>query len=89
VTKDTLLAAVWPDTVVSEDVRTATMRQLRRVLGDQSRPPQFIEMVPVGAIASSRWSRPRRRLASQWRGGAARRTIPTLPSSTALRRPGA
>ena len=31
VTKDALLAAVWPDTVVSEDVLTATMRQLRRV----------------------------------------------------------
>jgi len=45
VTKDALLAAVWPDTVVSEDVLTATMRQLRRVLGDQSRPPQFIETV--------------------------------------------
>jgi DNA-binding winged helix-turn-helix (wHTH) protein/tetratricopeptide (TPR) repeat protein len=45
VTKDALLAAVWPDTVVSEDVLTATMRQLRRVLDDQSRPPQFIETV--------------------------------------------
>ena len=45
VTKDALLAAVWPDTVVTEDVLTATMRQLRRVLGDQSRPPQFIETV--------------------------------------------
>jgi predicted ATPase/DNA-binding winged helix-turn-helix (wHTH) protein len=61
VTKDALLAAVWPDTVVSEDVLTATMRQLRRVLGDQSRPPQFIETVhgrgyrfiaPVQASAS-------------------------------------
>src|SRR5262245_3396251 len=45
VTKDALLAAVWPDTVVSEDVLSATMRQLRRVLGDQSRLPQFIETV--------------------------------------------
>src|SRR5438093_8003424 len=43
VTKDALLAAVWPDTVVSEDVITVTMRQLRRVLGDQTRTPQFIE----------------------------------------------
>src|SRR6266571_6217627 len=45
VTKDALLAAVWPDTVVSEDVLTVTMRQLRRVLGDQARIPRFIETV--------------------------------------------
>jgi DNA-binding winged helix-turn-helix (wHTH) protein len=42
VTKDALLAAVWPDTVVSEDVITVAMRQLRRVLGDQARTPHFI-----------------------------------------------
>ena len=41
VTKDALLAAVWPHTVVSEDVITVTMRQLRRVLGDQTRPPVY------------------------------------------------
>jgi DNA-binding winged helix-turn-helix (wHTH) protein/predicted ATPase len=45
VTKDALLAAVWPDTVVSEDVLTVAMRQLRRALGDQTRPPQVIETV--------------------------------------------
>src|SRR5215831_7092183 len=45
VTKDALLAAVWPDTVVSEDVLTAAMRQLRRVLGDQTHLPQVIETV--------------------------------------------
>src|SRR5262249_44640846 len=45
VTKDALLAAVWPDTVVSEAVLTVAMRQLRRVLGDQTRPPQVIETV--------------------------------------------
>ena len=62
VTKDALLAAVWPDTVVSEDVITVAMRQLRRVLGDQARTPHFIETVhgrgyrfiaPVRALASS------------------------------------
>jgi len=62
VTKDALLAAVWPDTVVSEDVITVAMRQLRRVLGDQTRTPHFIETVhgrgyrfiaPVSALASS------------------------------------
>jgi DNA-binding winged helix-turn-helix (wHTH) protein len=45
VTKDALLAAVWPDTVVSEDVITVAMRQLPRVLGDQTHTPRFIETV--------------------------------------------
>jgi hypothetical protein len=45
VTKDALLTAVWPDTVVSENVITVAMRQLRRVLGDQTRTPHFIETV--------------------------------------------
>src|SRR5215831_10465926 len=45
VTKDALLAAVWPDTVVSEDVLTAAIRQLRRVLGDPTHLPQVIETV--------------------------------------------
>jgi predicted ATPase/DNA-binding winged helix-turn-helix (wHTH) protein len=77
VTKDALLAAVWPDTVVSEDVLTAAMRQLRRVLGDQTRPPQVIETVhgrgyrfiaPVSATRPpeppARLERPRRALAA-------------------------
>ena len=45
VTKDALLAAVWPETVVSESVLTVAIRQLRRVLGDQARTPRFIETV--------------------------------------------
>jgi DNA-binding winged helix-turn-helix (wHTH) protein len=45
VTKDALLAAVWPETVVSESVLTVAVRQLRRVLGDQARTPRFIETV--------------------------------------------
>jgi predicted ATPase/DNA-binding winged helix-turn-helix (wHTH) protein len=45
VTKDALLRAVWPETVVSESVVTAVMRTLRRVLGDQARMPRFIETV--------------------------------------------
>jgi DNA-binding winged helix-turn-helix (wHTH) protein len=45
VTKDALLQEVWPATVVSEDVLTVAIRQLRRVLGDQARRPQFIETV--------------------------------------------
>jgi DNA-binding winged helix-turn-helix (wHTH) protein/tetratricopeptide (TPR) repeat protein len=45
VTKDALLEAVWPETVVSESVLTAAIRQLRRVLTDRARTPQFIETV--------------------------------------------
>jgi predicted ATPase/DNA-binding winged helix-turn-helix (wHTH) protein len=45
VTKEALLAAVWPDTVVSESILTVAMRTLRRALGDQARTPRFIETV--------------------------------------------
>jgi DNA-binding winged helix-turn-helix (wHTH) protein len=45
VTKEALLATVWPETIVSEDVITVAIRQLRQVLGDQARLPRFIETV--------------------------------------------
>src|SRR5215813_5736938 len=45
VTKDALLEAVWPDTVVSESILTVAIRTLRRVLGDQAHTPRFIETV--------------------------------------------
>jgi DNA-binding winged helix-turn-helix (wHTH) protein/predicted ATPase len=45
VTKDALLAAVWPETVVSESVITVAIRQLRQALGDGARTPRFIETV--------------------------------------------
>src|SRR5437870_9205682 len=45
VTKDALLEAVWPETVVSEAVVTVAMHVLRRVLGDQAHTPRFIETV--------------------------------------------
>jgi DNA-binding winged helix-turn-helix (wHTH) protein len=45
VTKEALLEAVWPETVVSEAVITVAMRTLRRVLGDPARTPRFIETV--------------------------------------------
>ena len=62
VTKDALLAAVWPETVVSESVITVAIRELRRVLGDGARTPQFIATVhgrgyrfiaPISTPASS------------------------------------
>jgi DNA-binding winged helix-turn-helix (wHTH) protein/predicted ATPase len=45
VTKEALLEAVWPATVVSESILTVAIRTLRRVLGDQARTPRFIETV--------------------------------------------
>ena len=42
VTKNELLAAVWPGTVVTEGVIAACLRDLRRALGDDFRQPRFI-----------------------------------------------
>ena len=62
VTKDALLVAVWPETVVSESVVPVAIRELRRVLDDRARTPQFIETVhgrgyrfiaPVSATTSA------------------------------------
>ena len=45
VTKAQLLGAVWPDTVVSEWALTSCMRELRKVLQDTPKAPQYIETV--------------------------------------------
>jgi len=45
VTKDTLFAEVWPETVVSESVLVVAIRELRRVLNDHARTPKYIETV--------------------------------------------
>ncbi|HEY5865177.1 MAG TPA: winged helix-turn-helix domain-containing protein, partial [Candidatus Tectomicrobia bacterium] len=45
VPKDLLLDTVWADTVVSEGVLTACIRDLRRALGDAARQPRYIETV--------------------------------------------
>jgi DNA-binding winged helix-turn-helix (wHTH) protein/tetratricopeptide (TPR) repeat protein len=42
VTKDQLLAAVWPDVVVTEGVISACLRDLRRALGDDPKHPRYI-----------------------------------------------
>lgn len=42
VTKDELLAAVWPHVVVTEGAIAASLRDLRRALGDDARRPRFI-----------------------------------------------
>ncbi len=45
VTKDDLLASVWPDTAVGEAVLTTAMREIRAAVGDTARTPRFVETV--------------------------------------------
>jgi DNA-binding winged helix-turn-helix (wHTH) protein len=42
VTKDALLEAVWPDTIVGDAVLKVCIREIRKVLGDPVKTPQFI-----------------------------------------------
>jgi class 3 adenylate cyclase len=42
VSKDDLLAALWPDVAVAESVLTARMSELRKALGETARAPQYI-----------------------------------------------
>ncbi|HKW00291.1 MAG TPA: winged helix-turn-helix domain-containing protein [Vicinamibacterales bacterium] len=43
VSKTELFAAVWPDVAVTDDALTTCIQELRRVLGDDAKRPQFIE----------------------------------------------
>ena len=45
VTKDELLAAVWPGLSVSEVVLAVCVSELRKVLGDGAKAPRFVETV--------------------------------------------
>lgn len=45
VSKDELLARVWPDSFVEEGILTVHMSALRRALGDEARPSTYIETV--------------------------------------------
>ncbi|HJY80590.1 MAG TPA: winged helix-turn-helix domain-containing protein [Candidatus Binatia bacterium] len=45
VTKAELVRVVWPDTVIGDEALTACIREIRQVLGDQARGPQYIETV--------------------------------------------
>src|SRR5689334_16637287 len=45
VTKDELLAEIWPDVYVSEDVLVGCVRELRLIFGDTRGAPRFIETV--------------------------------------------
>lgn len=46
VTKDTMLGEVWPNKVVSEDVLSVGISQIRKALGDNARKPTFIKTIP-------------------------------------------
>jgi TolB-like protein/tetratricopeptide (TPR) repeat protein len=43
VSKGDLFAAVWPDIAVTDDALTTCIQELRRVLSDDAKHPQFIE----------------------------------------------
>ncbi|MEL7060736.1 MAG: winged helix-turn-helix domain-containing protein [Acidobacteriota bacterium] len=45
ITKDELLAQVWPDVQVADNALTRAVTRLRRVLGDDARSPRWIETV--------------------------------------------
>jgi DNA-binding winged helix-turn-helix (wHTH) protein/tetratricopeptide (TPR) repeat protein len=46
ITKKDLLDSVWPESFVEEGILTVHVSALRKLLGDTSRPPRFIETVP-------------------------------------------
>ena len=46
VSKHELLEAAWPDQIVSEEVLTNAIYQIRRALADDARRPRIIETIP-------------------------------------------
>lgn len=46
VTKNVMLEEVWPKKVVSEDVLSVGISQIRKALGDNARKPTFIKTIP-------------------------------------------
>lgn len=46
VEKEALMSRLWADTFVEESNLTFSIRKLRKILGDDTRHPQFIETVP-------------------------------------------
>ncbi len=46
VSKDKLIATVWPDSFVSDDVLTRCISILRRITGDSAHSPRYIQTVP-------------------------------------------
>ncbi|HEY7056205.1 MAG TPA: winged helix-turn-helix domain-containing protein [Vicinamibacterales bacterium] len=46
VTKDRLMAAIWTDTAVTDDVLTRAVSELRRLFDDDAKRPRVIETIP-------------------------------------------
>jgi len=46
VSKQDLISTVWSDAFVTDDVLTRAISELRRVLEDDPKQPQFIETIP-------------------------------------------
>ncbi|PCJ88370.1 MAG: hypothetical protein COA54_03655 [Thiotrichaceae bacterium] len=60
ISRNQLEADVWTDRVISYDALTSCITRLRKVLGDDSRKPLYIETVPKKGyrlIASVRWAK--------------------------------
>ncbi len=72
ITKDALLEAVWPETVVSEGSLSRCIRELRKALGDDPKTPQYIQTVHRQGF----------RFIATVQRPASRFTIPRLQSTT-------
>ena len=53
-TKDELLARIWPDAFVEEGILTVHVSALRKALGDDARSPTYIETVSRVGISLHR-----------------------------------
>jgi DNA-binding winged helix-turn-helix (wHTH) protein len=62
VTKEALFTAIWPQVVVGDAALAVCVRELRQILGDTSKPSQYIETVYgrgyrfIGKVVSSQHS---------------------------------
>ena len=48
VSKEKLMRTVWADTFVSDDVLTRSISELRKIFGDSSKAPRYIQTIPKG-----------------------------------------
>src|SRR5262245_54344353 len=46
VSKEQLMQAVWTDTIVTDDVLTRAISELRKAFGDNSKSPRYIQTIP-------------------------------------------
>ena len=59
VTKDELMSKIWNDVAVTDDALVQCVKEIRRVIGDDSHHPRFIKTVPkagyrfIGAVSAS------------------------------------